>query len=124
MKITKGWALFSALLILATVLFSATAKADAREYFGEPAPFVEVKLVHHIQPWMDWMLKDERKGWMGNNPRIHLEFGLEWNHGWRLAFVTGTSLFVGAPFHEKKAGRRNAELYWAHIEFGKKWGGK
>lgn len=92
------------------------------EYLGEPAPFAEVKIVHHIQPWMDWMLKDERKSWMGHNPRIHFELGLEWEHKISCpVFVTGTSIFQGAPFESES----NApELYWAHLECGKRWGGK
>lgn len=89
-------------------------------YLGKPELFGEVKIVHHYQPWMDWMLKDDRKDWMGNNPRIHFRVGWEWEHKIDCPVLsTGTSLFVGAPLAENAP-----ELYWAHFECGKRWGGK
>ena len=86
---------------------------------GPPAPYMELKIVHQIQPWTDWMLQDERHGWMGNNPRVHVEFGLEFDRNIDCAFVTGTSLFVGAPLKSN-----GPELYWANLECGKRWGGR
>lgn len=114
------------LLIILSLLLSGCA--STKEYLGKPAPFAELKMVHHIQPWMDEMLKDQRHEyeyaggyrWMGNNPRIHLELGLEWEHKIDCpVLVTGTSLFVGAPLKSN-----GPEVYWVHLECGKRWGGK
>ncbi len=93
---------------------------------GPPAVYGELKIVHQVQPWTDWMIQDERS-WMGNNPRIHGELGLEFDHNITCAFVTGTSLFTGAPFHEKSPAQPQQELYWANFECGKRfyiWGRK
>lgn len=101
-------------------LLLLTGCASELTYFGKPEPFAEVKIVHNIQSWSDWMLKDDRKDWMGNNPRIHGSIGLEWNHKIDCPVLTsGTSLFVGAPFKSN-----GPELYWATLSCEKRWGGK
>ena len=85
---------------------------------GPPKPYAEVKLVWQIDKWSDWMLQPERTDWMGTNPRIHGEVGLEFDHNIGCAFVTGTAIKQGAPF-------KNApELHWANVECGMRWGGK
>lgn len=114
-----------ALLILSALMLTGCGSQPLGAYMGEPKPYVKVDLVHHIQPWMDWMLKDDRKDWMGSNPRIHGELGLEWKPEMRWintiqcpAIASGTSIAVGAPFKPN-----GPELYWAHAKCGIKIGG-
>lgn len=106
--------------IFCLALVLLTGCATELPYLGTPAPFIEVRLVHNIQAWSDWMIKDDRKDWMGSNPRGWLAIGLEWEHKFDCpTLTTGTSIAVGAPFKPN-----GPELYWATLSCGKRWGGK
>lgn len=99
-------------LLLVLLLVCSASHAES------PKPFAELYLAHNIQAWTDWMIKDDRHGWMGNNPRFGGAFGLEWCSGWKLEITTDTSLFVGAPFRSN-----SPELHWAKFQLSYKWGG-
>jgi len=48
-------------ILLCLLLLSPTANADLLEGFSDPEWYFELKIVHNIQPWTDWMIKDDRE---------------------------------------------------------------
>ncbi len=90
---------------------------------GPPKPYAQLMLEWQIDAWSDWMLQPERS-WMGDSPYLTGRFGVEFDYQIACELSTSTSLFTGAPFHEKSAGDPQAELHWARIGCGKTWGGK
>ena len=90
---------------------------------GPPAPYAEIMLEWQIDAWSDWILQPERE-WMGDSPYLTGRFGLEFDHKISCELSTSTSLFTGAPFHDKSPADPQQELHWARLGCGKKWGGK
>ena len=101
-------------LIIGSALLSLTGcanQAPLGEHLGKPEVYGELSLRAIVQPWTDWMLKEERS-WMGDNLYLDVEVGLEWNHGIKCpGFETGTSIFTGAPFGKKSPTNSQAELH-------------
>ncbi len=90
---------------------------------SKPSPYATLSLEWQIDGMSDWMLHPDRS-WNGDSPFLNGEFGLEWKDDYKCFLKTGTSLFTGAPFHSKKKGDVQAELYWTNVGCSYTWGGK
>ncbi len=79
-------------------------------------------MIHQSDRWSSWWLSTDRKDWQGHNPFNHFRIGLRLPRKWKCpVLASGRSAFQGAPFESED----NApDLYWSHLECGKRWGGK
>jgi len=80
-------------------------------------PYAEVGLGYQIDNNSDWWVRQER-GYVGRNPWIHAELGLEFKHKISCGYHHQSKLIDGGPFNH------NPEIYIDDIRCTKRWGGK
>ena len=83
--------------------------------------FAQLDIVHQVDSLTSSILSTDMKAWSGHNPFWHFRGGLIWKK-WKCPVIaTGRSMFQGLPFESEDMA---PDLYWTHVECGRRWGGK